>query len=91
MKIIKYKVCAKINHGTEEESVWEEVLTPVEIICYTKAQYEANLLIAEKEAVPGTLDPDPVGEFEPVSDELTDAKRIAELEEMLNALLGVAE
>lgn len=92
-KIIKYKfVAGEVNHGTEEEPNIEQILQDKEIVCHTKAQYEANLPIAEKEAVPGTLDPDPNGEFEPVSDELTDAERIAQLEEALELLLnGVTE
>lgn len=66
MKIIKYKfVAGEINHGTEEEPNIEQILQDKEIICHTKAQYEANLPIAEKEAIPGTLDPDPEGEFDP--------------------------
>lgn len=64
-KIIKYKIIAgKINNGTEENPNIEQILQDKEIICDTKAQYDANLPIAEREAVPGTLDIDPNGEFE---------------------------
>lgn len=64
MKVLKYNLCSLINHGTEQEPAWEEILTPVEMVCKTQKQYEDNLPIAEKEAVPGTLDIDPNGEFE---------------------------
>lgn len=91
MKTIKYKIVAgEINHGTEEEPNIERILQDKEIICNTKAQYEANLPIAEMEAIPGTLDTDPDGEFEPVSDELTDKERIAQLEEALEMILSGA-
>lgn len=64
-KVIKYKfLSAEINHGTEEEPNIEQVILDVEIPCSTQAQYDANLPIAEKEAIPGTLDPDLEGEFD---------------------------
>lgn len=65
-KTIKYKfLSCEVNHGTEEEPNIEQVILDVEIPCHTQAQYEANLPIAEKEAIPGTIDPDLEGEFDP--------------------------
>lgn len=86
MKIIKYKFlsCA-VNHGTEENPVMEKIFLDKKFECKTKAEYDANLIIAEKEAEPGTLDPDNEGEFdyEPGSESTAD--------DILNALLGVTE
>lgn len=48
MKIIKYNLCTKINHGTEEEPKIEEILSPV-----TMGWNEANEEIAKKEAYNG--------------------------------------
>ena len=92
-KIIKYKfLSCEVNHGTEEEPNIEQIFHEKFIECKTKEQYEANLLIAEKEAIPGTLDPDNDGVFDEVDDTPTDAERIAELEEALAMLLsGVTE
>lgn len=91
MKIIKYKfLSCEVNHGTEENPVMEQIFLDKFIECKTKAIYDANMPIAEKEAIPGTLDPDNDGEFEET--EPTDAERIAELEEALAMLLnGVTE
>ena len=93
MKIIRYKyLINEINNGTEENPNIEQIFGEKIIECQTQEQYETNLTIAEKEAIPGTLDPDPDGEFEPASDELTDAERITQLEEALELLLsGVTE
>lgn len=45
MKVIKYRLCTRINHGTEEAPVIEEVLSPVEL-----GWSEANEEIARREA-----------------------------------------
>ena len=92
MKIIKYKfLSAEINHGTEETPNIESFFLDIAMPCKTQAEYDANLLIAEKEAVPDTLDPDNEGEFDEEA-QPTDAERIAELEEALAMLLsGVVE
>lgn len=45
MKIIKYKICTLVNHGTEEEQKIEEILYPV-----TMGWNEANEEIAKREA-----------------------------------------
>ena len=91
-KVIKYKfLSCEVNHGTEENPVMEQIFLEKHMKCKTKEQYEANLRIAEKEAVPGTLDPDNDGEFDEEAP-TTDAERIAELEEALAMLLsGVVE
>lgn len=80
-KVIKYNLCTKVNHGTEEEPKIEHIISPARIDCATQAQFDANYPIAEKEAVPGTIEV--IGEFdpEPVVEPTTD--------EILNALLGV--
>ena len=93
-KIIKYKfLSAEINHGTKEEPNIEQIILDKSMECPTQAIYDANLPIAEAEAIPGTLDRDPLGEFDPEPEaQPSDAERIAELEEALDMLLnGVTE
>lgn len=66
MKVIKYKfLSAEINHGTKEEPNIEQVILNAAIECPTQAVYDANIPIAEAEAIPGTLDLDPEGKFDP--------------------------
>ena len=77
MKIIKYKICNRVNHGTEETPKWENVLYPVEICCAT-AHLAANEAIAQKEAYNGEYTIEDDGQPEP---ETTD--------DVLNAMLGV--
>lgn len=48
MKVIKYHLCTRINHGTEEEPVIEEVLSAVKM-----GYNEANEEIAKREAYRG--------------------------------------
>ena len=51
-KIIKYKfLSCEVNHGTEENPNIEQIFLDKGIICETKAQFDANYPIAEKEAV----------------------------------------
>lgn len=45
MKNIKYNLCTKVNHGTEEKPVIAEILTPVQM-----GWNEANEEIAKREA-----------------------------------------
>ena len=45
MKVIKYHLCTRVNHGTEEEPNIEEVLSAV-----TMGWNEANEEIAKREA-----------------------------------------
>lgn len=83
MKVIKYNLCTRVNHGTEEEPQIVEVLSAVQM-----GWNEANEEIAKREAYNGeyTIEDDGQPEAEP-----TDAERIAELEATINALLGVSE
>lgn len=86
MKIIKYNLCTRVNHGTEEEPKFEEVLSPVTI-----GWNEANEEIAKKEAYNGEYTIEDDGKPEPQAPP-TDAERIAELEAALELLLsGVTE
>lgn len=53
MKIIKYNfLSCRINHGTEEEPLWEDVLFAKEIIC-SEDMLAANVEIAKREAYNG--------------------------------------
>ena len=62
-KLIKYKfLSAEVNHGTEAEPNIEQIVLDAEIVCNTKAIYESNLPVAEREAVPGTIEVS--GEFD---------------------------
>lgn len=86
MKILKYNLCTRINHGTEEEPKIEEILSPVEM-----GWNEINEEIAKREACNGeyTIEDDGQPEAEA---QLTDAERIAQLEQALELLLsGVTE
>ena len=76
MKIIKYNLCTRINHGTEENPQIEEILSPV-----TMGWNEANEQIAGKEAYEGEYTVEDDGQPEPEAVETTD--------DVLNALLGV--
>lgn len=61
-KIIKYQfLSSEINHGTEENPNIEQIIRNKEIICDTESVFNANYLIAEKEAV-GEINVD--GRFE---------------------------
>lgn len=63
-KVIKYKfLSCEINHGTEENPDIEQIFLDKSISCTTQAQYDANYPIAEREAVPGTIEVS--GEFDP--------------------------
>ena len=91
-KVIKYKfLSCEVNHGTEEKPNIEQIILDKAIKCPTQAVYDANIPIAEKEAIPGTIDVS--GEFDPEPEaQPSDAERIAELEEALDMLLnGVTE
>jgi hypothetical protein len=78
MKIIRYVfLSCEINHGTEENPDIEQVFADAEIECANQAILEANMQIAENEAV-GEITV--VGEFD-AEPETTD--------DVLNALLGV--
>lgn len=80
-KVIKYKfLAAEINHGTEETPSIEQIILDKAIECPNQASYDANYPIAEKEAIPGTIEVS--GEFDPEQDN-------ASTDDVLNALLGV--
>lgn len=85
-KIIKYQYCSKVNRGTEESPMWEEILSDVEM-----GWNEVNEETAKREAYNGEYTIEDDGQPEPVA-EPTDAERVAELEEALAMLLsGVTE
>lgn len=52
MKIIKYKLCTRVNYGTEETPEWVDILDNKEIHC-TADNLSANEEIAKKEAYNG--------------------------------------
>lgn len=79
MKIIKYKLCNRVNRGSEEAPKWEDILFPVEISC-TADNLEANEEIAKKEACNGEYTIEDDGQPEPDNSTTDD---------VLNALLGV--
>lgn len=82
-KVIKYNLCTCVNHGTEANPQIEETLSLV-----TMGWNEANEEIAKREAYKGEYTIEDDGQPEVV----TDAQRIAELEEALELLLsGVTE
>ena len=82
MKIIKYNLCNRVNHGTEDEPVYEDVLLPVEIHC-AAADLAANEEIAKQEAYNGEYTVEDDGQPEPVKEPTS--------EELFNVLLGVTE
>lgn len=62
-KVISYKfLSAEVNRGTEEKPDIEQILSPAQIVCETQAQFDANYPIAEKEAIPGSIEV--TGEFD---------------------------
>ena len=80
-KVISYKfLSCEVNNGTEENPVMEQIILGKSIVCPTQTIYDANYPIAEKEAIPGTIEVS--GEFDPESDTAT-------TDDILNALLGV--
>lgn len=80
-KTIKYKfLSAEVNRGTEENPDIEKIFLDAEMICPTQTAYNANYPIAEKEAIPGTIN---------VSGEFDREKDTASTDDVLNAMLGV--
>lgn len=83
MKWIKYNFCTKVNHGTEENPQWEDVLNLV-MIGYS----EANEEIAKREAYNGeyTIEDDGQEEvYKPTAEE-----RLAVLEAAMLEMIGVS-
>lgn len=76
MKILKYNLCTRVNHGTEEAPQIEEIFYQV-----TMGWSEANEEIAKREAYNGEYTIEGDGQPEPVSEPTTD--------DILNAMLGV--
>lgn len=66
MKILKYNLCTRVNHGTEEEPQIVEELQPVEILCNDDT-FEANYAIAKAEAYNGEPTIEDDGQPEPES------------------------
>lgn len=62
MKVIKYNLCTRVNHGTEESPDWVDVLSPV-----TLGWNEANEAIARKEAYNGEYTIEDDGQPEPAA------------------------
>lgn len=86
MKKIKYKfLSCEVNHGTEENPDIEQIF-----LDKSMGWNEANEEIAKREAYNGEYTIEDDGQPEPIPQQ-TQEERIAELEEMLNALLGVSE
>ena len=84
MKIIKYNfLSCRINHGTEENPNYEDVIIPKEIRC-TDECLEANEAIALKEAYNGEYT---VEEIEEPETPATVEQRVADLEEALEMIL----
>lgn len=75
-KIIKYQYCSKVNRGTEESPMWEEILSDVEM-----GWNEVNEETAKREAYNGEYTIEDDGQPEPVAEPTAD--------EILNAMLGV--
>ena len=98
MKIIKYNfLSCRINHDTEEEPNYEDVILPKEIHC-TADKLEANEAIAQKEAYNGEYTIEDDGEEEsPSTPSLEDRvgtleADTADLSEALDMILsGVTE
>lgn len=62
-KFIKYKfLSCEVNHGTEEKPDIEQIILDAQILCPTQAAFDGNYPIAEKEAIPGTIEVS--GEFD---------------------------
>ena len=80
MKVLKYRLCTEVNHGTEEHPDSVQTFNAVELRCQDD-RLEANLFIAKSEAYNGevTVEDIPDIETEPTTDDV------------LNALLGVSE
>lgn len=72
MKILKYNLCTKVNHGTEENPQIEEILHPV-----TMTWSEANEATAKREAYNGiyTIEDDGVEDIqEPTKEDKFEAQ-----------------
>ena len=86
MKIIKYKLCTRVNHGTEETPEYEDVLNNKQIRC-TADTLETNEAIAQKEAYNGEYTIEDDGAEEDTVP--TQEERIAALEFAMLEMMGV--
>lgn len=77
MKILKYKLYNKVNIGTAETPVWEDVFFDVEM-----GWNESNEMIAKQEAYNGEYTIEDDGVPEPVLEPTA--------EDLLNTMLGVS-
>lgn len=85
-KVIRYNLCTRVNHGTEEEPNIVEILSPV-----TMGWNEANEEIAKREAWGGEYTVEDDGTEEPEA-KPSPEERISDLESALELLLsGVTE
>ena len=82
MKRISYQIMTEVNHGTEEDPQIVELFFNKIIECSEDA-YEANLAIAQKEAVGGEVT---VEDIEDPETEPTTEERVTDLEESTAAL-----
>lgn len=87
MKIIKYKLCTHVNHGTEETPEWVDTLNGKEIRC-TADKLEANEEIAKREAYNGEYTVEDDGAEE--SSVPTSEERLAALEAAMLEMMGVS-
>lgn len=72
-KEIRYKfVSCEVNRGTEENPDIEQIILDAIITCPTQTAYDANYPIAEKEAVPGTIEVSGEFDLEPENPETGD-------------------
>lgn len=81
MKLLKYEVSGYVaTHNPDTDKV-DQVLFPAEITveCKTQTEFDNAYAMAEKNAIPGTIEVS--GEFEPDT---------ASADDVLNALLGVS-
>ena len=61
MKVIKYNLCTIVNKGTEQEPIFEEILSPVSM-----GWNEVNEEVAKREAHNGEYTIEDDGQEEPV-------------------------
>lgn len=62
MKVIKYNLCTRVNHGTEENPDWEDILAPV-----TMDWNETNEEIAKRESYNGEYTVEDDGQPDPTT------------------------
>lgn len=83
MKILKYNLCTKVNHGTKENPKIEEILSPVSM-----PWSEANEKIAKTEAHNGDITIEDDGKEETIQP--TAEERLTALESAMLEMMGVS-